>query len=125
MSDLTDVRFFLASLIRPIVKEAIREEIHALNSTPPPLSNAVPHGDFKWVQSLFPSVPESTVRQWDASGKIPGSSKFGKRKIYHKETVLNWIRSQTDKPNPNAADLLQSAEEQFNRQLAKGRGVPA
>ena len=119
MSDLTDVKFFLASLIRPIVKEAVREEFNALNTTPATAPDADPYGDFKWLAATCSGVPASTLRIKSAAGEIPGVVKFGKRVLYDKATVLNWLRSQIQKPAPGVAELDRITEEQINSQLAK------
>ena len=95
MNDLTDVKFFLASLIRPIIKEAIREEIHTINTSPASIPDVNPFGDFRWLVATCSGVPASTLRVKSAAGEIPGVVKFGKRVLYEKATVLDWLRNQT------------------------------
>ena len=122
MSDLTDVKFFLASLIRPIVREAIREEIHLLSAKQTPSLEVDPYGNFKWLQAICADVPESTLRIKSARGEIPGVIKFGKRVLYDKEVVLNWLKSQTRQSAMSTTELEQAAEEQISHQLAKKGG---
>lgn len=88
------------------------------------LPNAEPYGDFKWLQSTCVGIPASTLRIKSAAGEIPGVVKFGKRVLYEKALVLNWLRSQTRQPG-NAALIDQQVEEQFTNQLGKRGGVRA
>lgn len=88
----------------------------------PPAPDAEPYGDFKWLTGTCSGVPASTLRIKSAAGEIPGVVKFGKRVLYDKTAVLNWLRSQTRQPLPNATELERVAEEQINRQLAKKGG---
>lgn len=81
-------------------------------------------GDFKWLSSTCPGIPDSTLRQWDAAGKIPGSLKFGKRKLYDKQAVIDWLRSLGRQPVDSSA-IEQTVNEQISRQLSKGEGIPA
>lgn len=118
MSDLTDVKFFLASLLRPIVREAIREEINALNSITSVTPDTDPYGDFNWLVAICAGTPASTLRIKSAAGEIPGVVKFGKRVLYEKASVLNWLRSQTRQP-ANSAIIEQTADQQVNAQLSK------
>ena len=88
-----------------------------LKRQPPPVAEE-PHGDFKWLVSICPGVPESTLRIKSASGDIPGVIKFGKRILYDKAAVLAWLRLQMRIPI-NPAEVEQSANAQIDRQLAK------
>ena len=81
--------------------------------------NVEPYGDFKWLAATCSGVPVSTLRIKSAAGEIPGVVKFGKRVLYDKEAVLTWLRSQTQKPAPNAAELERVAADQISNQLAK------
>lgn len=87
-------------------------------------SDVDPYGDFKWLQATCVGIPASTLRIKSASGEIPGVVKFGKRVLYEKATVLNWLRSQTRQP-VNSALIEQQAEEQFSQQLGKRGSVRA
>lgn len=84
----------------------------------PPPSPEEPHGDFKWLVSICPGIPASTLRIKSASGDIPGVIKFGKRILYDKAAVLAWLRLQMRMPI-NPAEIDQSANDQIARQLAK------
>lgn len=66
------------------------------------LPDADPYGDFKWLTSICPGVPPSTLRVKSAAGEIPGVIKFGKRVLYQKADVLNWLQSQAQKGGVNA-----------------------
>lgn len=81
-----------------------------------------PYGDFNWLRSTCPGVPASTLRIKSAAGEIPGVVKFGKRVLYEKDAVLNWLRSQT-RQSVNAVLIEQQAEEQISQQLGKRGGV--
>lgn len=119
MNDLTDVKFFLASLIRPIIKDALREEIQIINTTSASISDTEPYGDFRWLTATCPGVPASTLRIKSASGEIPGVIKFGKRVLYEKTTVINWLRSQTRQTAQAPTEVKRVADDQINRQLGK------
>ena len=104
--------------------EALTLEVLQLLRTNPsaPTPDADPYGDFKWLESTCPGVPASTLRIKSAAGEIPGVVKFGKRVLYEKALVLNWLRSQTRQPI-NSALVEQKAEEQFSQQLGKRGSV--
>ncbi|SFF25894.1 hypothetical protein [Spirosoma endophyticum] len=97
----------------------IKEIIHSPASV---VNDADIYGDFLWLRNTCPGIPASTLRIKSAAGEIPGVVKFGKRVLYEKALVLNWLRSQTKQPS-NAALIDQQAEEQFNRQLGKRGGA--
>ncbi|MVM36003.1 hypothetical protein GO755_38675 [Spirosoma sp. HMF4905] len=98
----------------------IRDALHGPSSS----VEVDPYGDFKWLCSTCPGIPASTLRIKSAAGEIPGVVKFGKRVLYEKATVLNWLRSQT-RQAVDAALIEQQAEEQFGQQLSKRGGVRA
>jgi hypothetical protein len=95
---------------------------HHQPSTLPLSSDSNPYGDFKWLASTCSGVPASTLRIKSAAGEIPGVVKFGKRVLYEKAIVLNWLRSQTRQSPLNLAEIEQAADEQVSRQLAKKGG---
>ncbi|GAB3809503.1 hypothetical protein GCM10028819_51440 [Spirosoma humi] len=103
--------------LEALIFDAVDRAIKINQSTPAP--EADPYGDFKWLTATCSGVPASTLRIKSAAGEIPGVVKFGKRVLYEKVAVLNWLRSQTRQPMPSAAKLEQAAEEQISRQLAK------
>jgi hypothetical protein len=93
-------------------------------SQPHPLANSPEdslYGDFKWLTTAFPGVPASTLRIKSAAGEIPGVIKLGKRVLYEKATVIDWLRSQT-KRQVDLEAIEQEAEAQMSRQLAKKGG---
>ncbi|GAB3805533.1 hypothetical protein GCM10028819_38970 [Spirosoma humi] len=104
---------------------AIREgqnEIRTLLSNHSGTTDAEPYGDFKWLVTTCPGVPASTLRIKSAAGDIPGVIKFGKRVLYEKASVLNWLRSQTRRSSLDTFALERAANEQVNNQLGKQRG---
>lgn len=121
----TELNIALTEFFRPIVAQCVQEAIQKITTAPATAPNADPYGDFKWLTATCPGVPASTLRIKSAAGEIPGVVKFGKRVLYEKALVLNWLRSQTRQPAADAADLTRAADEQITRQLAKGRGVHA
>ncbi|GAB2560773.1 helix-turn-helix transcriptional regulator [Spirosoma areae] len=80
--------------------------------------NADPYGDFNWLVATCSGIPRSTLRIYSAAGKIPGVVKFGKRRLYEKAAVLNWLRSQT-RQTVDMAKIEQTADQQVNTQLHK------
>lgn len=110
--------------LKAFIADAVSAAFKYHNTVPAIIQDTGPNGDFAWLKSVLPGVPDSSLRQWDAAGKIPGSSKPGKHRIYHKQTVLDWIRN----PTTNSVDATlveQQAEEQLDRQLSKRGGVRA
>lgn len=107
----------LEALIFDAVNKAIK-----INQVVP--SAVDPYGDFDWLRATCSGIPASTLRIKSAAGEIPGVIKFGKRVLYDKTVVLDWLRSQT-RQSANTANTEQEAEAQFNRQLAKRGGSRA
>jgi hypothetical protein len=119
----TELNIALTEFFRPIVAQCVQEAIANIslpNSTSAP--EADPYGDFKWLTATCVGVPASTLRIKSAAGEIPGVVKFGKRVLYEKAAVLNWLKSQTRQPMLSAAELEQAVKEQISRQLAKKGG---
>lgn len=120
------LRAWVDQAIRPVLREILRDELADilpnLNLAPPP-TDANPYGDFNWLKSTCPGVPVSTLRIKSAAGEIPGIVKFGKRVLYDKAAVLNYLQSQTRQQRPNAAELDRIADAQISRQLAKKGGA--
>lgn len=104
----------LETLIFDCVDRAIK-----LNHTNAPAPEAEPFGDFSWLQSICAGIPASTLRIKSAAGEIPGVKKFGKRVLYEKVEVLDWLRSQSQLSKPNAAEIEQAAEARVNTRLAR------
>ena len=107
------------SELENLIEKSVRR---ALATTTISSSEAEPYGDFKWLTSICPGIPPSTLRIKSASGAIPGVIKFGKRVLYEKATVLEWLRT-LNRTQPNADEIGQAAEAQISQQLSKKRGV--
>ncbi|MBO0938204.1 hypothetical protein J2I47_16750 [Fibrella sp. HMF5335] len=107
----------LETLIFDCVDRAIKFNY----STNPTNSDAEPFGTFGWLQGVCAGIPASTLRIKSAAGEIPGVKKFGKRVLYDKAEVVNWLRSQSKPAKPDAAELEQVAEQQVNVRLEKRR----
>jgi excisionase family DNA binding protein len=91
MSDLTDVKFFLASLIRPIVREAIRDELASL----PNLTSTVPSDEVLTVQQAaeFLDLTTQTVYGLVSDRKIPFSKPTGSRLYFSRLDLVDWLKS--------------------------------
>lgn len=100
------------------IEELLLDLKHKPSSAP--TSDADPYGDFNWLLATCSGIPASTLRIKSAAGKIPGVVKFGKRVLYEKAAVLNWLRSHSRKPS-DASEIEQVADQEINRQLAKRR----
>lgn len=87
MSDLTDVKFFLASLIRPIVKEAIREEFNALNST-----NQTDTDEIGGIELARQVTRLSAARIYTlvSERKLP-HKKRGNRLTFRRSELVTWL----------------------------------
>ncbi len=113
------------SQLKTLLVEAVSIALKYHQPAPASIPDADPYGDFHWLRGTCPGVPASTLRIKSAAGDIPGVVKFGKRVLYEKAAVLNWLRSQTRQPAPGTAELAQAADEQMSRQLSKKGGVSA
>jgi hypothetical protein len=119
---------FLITLDGPsleaLIFDAVDKAIKINQSSQVHRSNDEPYGDFHWLCDTCPGIPASTLRIKSASGEIPGVVKFGKRVLYEKVLVLNWLRSQTRQAN-DPVSIEQNASKQFRKQLAKRGGAAA
>lgn len=88
MSDLTDVKFFLASLIRPIVKEAIREEFNSLNS----INHPAPADEVGGIELARQVTRLSAARIYTlvSERKLP-HKKRGNRLTFRRSELLEWL----------------------------------
>ncbi len=82
-------------------------------------NDAEPFGNFSWLQGVCAGIPASTLRIKSASGEIPGVVKFGKRVLFDKVIVLNFLRSQARQTAPETAEVERAAEQQVTAQLTK------
>ena len=114
----TELNIALTEFFRPIVAQCIQEAIQKISFPPETSPDADPYGDFKWLSATCSGIPESTLRIHSASGKIPGVVKFGKRVLYEKAIVLNWLRSQT-RQTVDIAEVERVSDLQINAQLRK------
>ena len=102
--------------------DAIDKAIKLNQNSIIPLSNTEPYADFGWLCSVCSGIPESTLRIKSAAGKIPGVKKVGKRVIYEKAAVLQWLRDlPTRQPAPSRNEIDEAAEEQVTTRLANRR----
>lgn len=102
--------------LKAIVADAVSAAFKYHQPISPIVPDTEPFGDFRWLQSVCPAIPSSTLRIKSSNGQIPGLLKFGKRVLYEKSVVLNWLRSQTR----HSIDLNEkSVDEQINKQLGK------
>ncbi|MCC5613302.1 hypothetical protein LC612_43150 [Nostoc sp. CHAB 5834] len=122
----TEINIALTEFFRPIIAHCFQEAIQKIIiAQAPPSLDAEPYGDFRWLIATCSGVPASTLRIKSAAGEIPGVVKFGRRVLYDKLAVLNWLRSQTRKPATNPAELERVADKQINNRLAKTGGPDA
>lgn len=84
-------------------------------------SDKVRFGDIDWLINVFPdSISESTILQKSAKNQIPGKTKFGKRVLYDKETVLKFLSSGSSFNEKNKLALIDSdTNKQFDLQQSK------
>ncbi|GAB3639719.1 helix-turn-helix domain-containing protein [Spirosoma arcticum] len=87
MSDLTDVKFFLASLIRPIVKEAVREEFSALTTTSHTAPDEV--GGIELARQVT-RLSAARIYTLVSERKLP-HKKRGNRLAFRRSELLNWL----------------------------------
>lgn len=107
-------RFDRLETILSDLAEATRKLLPSADSI-----NTNAFGDFHWLTSICP-VPQSTLRQKSAKGEIPGVIKVGKRVLYEKAVVLEWLRS-CQYMADNSISIEQFANEQFEQQQTSKR----
>lgn len=96
-----------------------QRELRTLLTASAPAPDNEPYGDFHWLQGTCSGVPASTLRIKSAAGEIPGTVKFGKRVLYEKVKVLDWLRSMTRPLATNTVEVKRAAEEQVSGRLAQ------
>jgi len=78
-----------------------------------------PFGDFDWLCNTCKGIPAGTLRIKSAAGHIPGMKKVGKRAIFEKQIVLNWLRSHPDVVPHDDVQIERTAENQVDTRIAK------
>ena len=104
--------------LKALIADAVGAAFKYYNPTSTTVSDTEPYGDFNWLLSTCAGIPASTLRIKSASGEIPGVVKFGKRVLYEKAVVLNWLRSQT-RQAVDMTKVEQTADLQVNAQIRK------
>lgn len=89
--------------------------IHSTAST----TNTEPFGNFSWLCDTCNGIPPSTLRIKSAKGQIPGTKKVGRRVLYEKIAVLNWLHAHPNVTPTDAALIEQAAEFQVSTRIAK------
>lgn len=110
--------------LRTLLVEACSIALKHNQPLAPATLDADPYGDFKWLTATCSGVPASTLRIKSAAGEIPGVVKFGKRVLYQKAAVLDYLHSQTRQPAPTAAEIERVADEQISNRLAEKGSQP-
>lgn len=87
MADLTDLRFFLAGLLRPIVADAVREEFQRIGSVPAPLPDETGGID---LACEVTRLSKSRVYSLVSARAIPHARKLG-RLYFNRAELLAWI----------------------------------
>ena len=120
MSDLIDVKIFLASLIRPIIKEefeCFRKELDNNSATAPqkrPLR-------YKDAAELL-GISEQTLMSKKARGEVP-FVEIGNRTYFFEEDLIDWLRSQR---TPTIAEQAQQYNQsRSSRGQRRGKGQVA
>ncbi|MDB5243079.1 MAG: excisionase family binding protein [Spirosoma sp.] len=115
MSDLTDVKFFLASLLRPIVREAVREELANLPTLP---STTTSDEVLTYDQAaVLLNLTAQTLYGKVSRCEIP-FSKVGNRTYFSKQELLAWLHSQR---TPTISEQAQQYEQNRAIGLPKTR----
>lgn len=88
MADLTDLKFFLAGLLRPIVADAMREEFQRMGTTPtaPPDET----GGLALAREVT-GLSNARIYALVSARAIP-HAKRGNRLFFNRSDLLNWIK---------------------------------
>lgn len=110
----TELSIALRQFLEPLITNCVEDALKRAAPAPAIPIDTEPYGDFTWLTATCSGIPASTLRGKSAAGEIPGLKKVGKRVLYHKTTVLDWLNGQTRPAKPTAEELNQTAENQFN-----------
>ncbi len=111
MQDLTDLRIFLASLLRPIINDAIKEELKNQQHPPVPTEQS-DLLDIKGVSKLLSiSVDGLYGKIHDKS--IPFIKRKGVKKIYFsRQRLLEWLQEGEQKTRK---EITEDVKKSLNR----------
>jgi excisionase family DNA binding protein len=111
MNDLTDIKFFLASLIRPIVKEAFRDEVKSL-----PLSSSQPADDVLTIEQAADllNLSVATVYGMVAARRIPFSKPTGAKLYFLHSELIAWLKSHRTATTSEQAEQYEKARTDQN-----------
>lgn len=87
MADLTDLRFFLAGILRPIVVDAVREEFQRISSAPTPPDET---GGVALAEEIT-GLSRPRLYALVSAREIP-HSKRGNRLYFNRSELLAWIK---------------------------------
>jgi len=91
MQDLTELRMFLASLLRPIINEAIKEQLRTAQNTQQAPQELPELLDIKGASQLL-GLSIGSVYQKIFKRTIPHIKRKGVKKIYFSRTaLLSWL----------------------------------
>lgn len=87
MADLTDLKIFLAGLLRPIVTEAVREELHRIGNSTAPIPEEI--GGIELAQQI---TRLSKARIYAlVSARAIVHSKRGNRLFFRRSELEAWV----------------------------------
>lgn len=112
MSDLTDVKFFLASLIRPLINEAVTEALQRSQSgqIPSAVDDVL---SIEQAANLL-TLSTQTVYSLVSARKIPFSKPTGARLYFLRSELIEWLKS-------NRTATVGEQAQQFEQQRATRR----
>ena len=88
MADLTDLKFFLAGLLRPIVADAVREEFQRIGTTPTPPPDET--GGIELAQQVT-GLSNARIYALVSARAIP-HAKRGNRLFFNRSELVAWIK---------------------------------
>ncbi|XWW47899.1 helix-turn-helix domain-containing protein [Fibrella sp. USSR17] len=108
MSDLLDLKFFIGSLIRPLIKEAVAE---ALEGKVFPQQLAAPVDEILTIDQAaeFLNLTKQTIYSLVSSGKIPYSKPTGSRLYFSRLALIQWLNDNRKAPISDQAAQYEAA----------------
>ena len=113
MNAETDLHFFLAKLIQPIIASEIEHQFEALKSSIsfPQITQSEEHFDLESLCQYLPDRPKiETAREWARAGIIP-AHKQGKKWYFLKSEINNYLKTGRKKTKAERLDELKADAE--------------
>lgn len=108
MSDLLDLKFFIGSLIRPLIKEAVAEALEGRSLAQQP---AAPVDEVLTIEQAAQmlDLTTQTIYTLVSGNKIPHSKPTGGRVYFSRLALIKWISDNNKAPISDQAAQYEAA----------------